>query len=30
MIKIFEKHETLFCILLIVIYVVVNSFIMQN
>ncbi len=28
--KLFEKHETLFCILLIVIYVVVNSFCVQN
>lgn len=28
--KIFEKHETLFCILLIVIYVLVNSFCVQN
>lgn len=28
--KIFEKHETLFCILLIVLYVVVNSFCAQN
>lgn len=28
--KIFEKHETLFCILLIVLYVVTNSFCIQN
>jgi len=28
--KIFEKHETLFCILLIVIYILVNSYCMQN
>ncbi len=28
--KLFEKHETLFCILLIVIYVLSNSFCMQN
>lgn len=28
--KIFEKHETLFCILLIVLYVVLNSFCVQN
>ena len=28
--KIFEKHETLCCILLIVLYVVVNSYCMQN
>ena len=28
--KAFERHETLFCILLIVLYVVVNSFCMQN
>lgn len=28
--KIFEKHETLFCILLIVLYVVINSFLMQS
>ena len=28
--KIFEKHETLFCIFLIVIYVAVNSFCVQN
>jgi len=28
--KIFEKHETLFCILLIVIYVIVNSYCVQN
>lgn len=28
--KIFEKHETLFCILLIVAYVVVNSYCVQN
>lgn len=28
--KIFEKHETLFCILLIVLYIVINSFCMQN
>ena len=28
--KIFEKHETLFCILLIVAYIVVNSYCMQN
>lgn len=28
--KFFEKHETLFCILLIVVYVVVNSYCMQN
>lgn len=28
--KIFEKHETLFCILLIILYIVVNSFCIQN
>lgn len=28
--KIFEKHETLCCILLIVLYVVINSYCMQN
>lgn len=28
--KIFEKHENLYCILLIVLYVVVNSYCMQN
>ena len=28
--KIFEKHETLICILLIVLYVVINSYCMQN
>lgn len=28
--KIFEKHETLFCILLIVAYVILNSFCQQN
>lgn len=28
--KIFEKNETLFCILLIVIYVLINSYCMQN
>ena len=28
--KIFEKHETLFCILLIVIYIIVNSYCIQN
>ena len=28
--KIFEKHETLFCIILIVLYVVINSYCMQN
>jgi membrane protease YdiL (CAAX protease family) len=28
--KLFEKHETLFCILLITIYVVINSFCVQN
>lgn len=28
--KIFEKHETLFCILLIVAYVVINSYCVQN
>ena len=28
--KIFEKHETLTCILLIVLYVVINSYCMQN
>ncbi len=28
--KIFEKHETLFCILLIVLYVIINSFCVQN
>lgn len=28
--KIFEKHETLWCMLLIVLYVVVNSYCMQN
>ena len=30
MIKIFEKHETLFCILLIIVYIIVNSFCIQN
>lgn len=28
--KIFEKHETLCCILLIILYVVVNSYCIQN
>ena len=28
--KIFEKHETLFCIVLIVVYILVNSYCMQN
>ena len=28
--KIFEKHETLICILLIVLYIVINSYCMQN
>ena len=28
--KVFEKHETLFCILLIVFYIVINSFCIQN
>ena len=28
--KIFEKNETLFCILLIVVYVIVNSYCIQN
>lgn len=28
--KLFEKHETLFCVLLIVIYVVLNSYCIQN
>ncbi len=28
--KIFKKHETLFCILLIVLYVMINSYCMQN
>ena len=28
--KIFEKHETLFCMLLIVIYIIVNSYCIQN
>ena len=28
--KIFEKHETLFCILLIVLYILVNSYCIQN
>ncbi|MBE6156031.1 MAG: CPBP family intramembrane metalloprotease [Firmicutes bacterium] len=28
--KIFEKHETLFCMLLIVFYIVINSFCIQN
>ena len=28
--KIFEKHETLFCILLIIVYIVVNSVCVQN
>ena len=28
--KLFEKHETLFCILLIVAYVVENSYCLQN
>lgn len=28
--KIFEKHETLICILLIVTYVIMNSYCMQN
>ena len=28
--KVFEKHETLFCILLIVLYVIINSFCVNN
>lgn len=28
--KIFEKHETLFCIMLIIIYILLNSYCMQN
>ena len=28
--KIFEKYETFICILLIILYIVVNSFCMQN
>ena len=28
--KIFEKYETFFCIMLIVIYIVVNSYCIQN
>ena len=28
--KIFEKHETLFCILLIILYILVNSYCVQN
>ena len=28
--KIFEKNETLFCILLIVFYIIVNSYCIQN
>ena len=28
--KIFEKNETVFCILLIVVYVIVNSYCIQN
>ena len=28
--KMFEKHETLFCILLIILYVIINSFCVQN
>ena len=28
--KIFEKHETLFCMLLIILYVVINSYCIQN
>ena len=28
--KIFEKHETLFCILLIIAYIVINSFCINN
>ena len=28
--KIFEKHETLFCMLLIIAYIIVNSFCIQN
>jgi hypothetical protein len=28
--NIFEKHETLFCILLIILYVVINSYCIQN
>ncbi len=28
--KIFEKHETLFCILLIILYIVTNSYCVQN
>lgn len=28
--KVFEKHETLFCILLIAVYIIVNSYCLQN
>lgn len=28
--KIFERHETLFCILLIALYVIINSYCVQN
>ncbi len=28
--KIFEKHECFFCILLIIAYVIINSYCMQN
>ena len=28
--KIFEKHESTFCFLIIVLYVVINSYCMQN
>jgi len=28
--KVFEKHETLFCILLIIAYIIVNSYCIQN
>ena len=28
--KLFKKHETLFCILLIILYVIVNSYCVQN
>ena len=28
--KVFEKHETLFCILLIIVYIIVNSYCIQN
>ena len=28
--KIFEKHETFFCILLIILYIIINSYCIQN